>query len=279
MRPLIVKKFDITFNEEFLNPQEICSEDANIDIKFIINGCNTFEITNISFLEKDNLINSLSSILDDKDSKIIFDDFSNIYLETTRETLHFYINFDKGDGFITTSIKYENNALVKKKIRNFIKNLEKINLLPQKEFENLFNSKEFEKEMKQFQINFEKNISTKPEITNELINLQEKYSLNIFKNTSNLNDVLFIKFTDLLQKISLIENTEESLELIKEFKYYCENNFQPNEEVQEPTEEVNELSEEVQEPTEEVNELSEELQESTEEVNVNEPTEKVNEQE
>jgi len=267
MRPLIVKKFEITFNEEFLNPQEICSDDASIDIKFIINGSNTFEVTNISFLEKDNLINSLSTILDDKDSKIIFDDFSNIYLETNKEILHFYINFDKGDGFITTSIKYENNALVKKSIKNFIQRLEKINLLNQEDFEKCSLAREFEKDMKDFQINFQKNISTKPEIVNELIKLQEKYSLDFFTNSSNNNIALFNKFADFLQEICINENTEEVISLINSFKEECEK-FQhvSNEEVQESKEEVQESKEEVQELNEEVQESKEEVQESKEEV-------------
>ena len=244
MRHLIVKKFEISINEDLLDPEEVCSEDASIDLKFNINDCSTFEITNISFLEKDNLIKSLSTILDDKESKIVFDDFSNIYLETNKETIHFYVNFDKGDGFITNSIKFENNSLVKKSVKKFIQKLEKINLVSEKDFQEKLFGKKFEKEMKEFQENFQKNIYSKPEITNQLIELQEKYSLNVFKNTSTIDNVLFNKFADMLQEISVLENTEEILTLIGKFREECE---KISEEVKETSEEVKETSEEVKE--------------------------------
>ncbi len=253
MRPLIVKKFEIIFNEEFLKPDEISAEDATIDIKFRVNNYNTFEVTNISYLEKDNLIKSFSTILDDKDTKIVFDEFSNIYLETTKELIHFYVSFDKGDGYITTSIKYENNAYIKKAIKNFISKLEKINLMTENDFNSVFDTREFQKEMKVFQKNFEKNITEKQEVVDSLLKLQQKYSIDIFNSTTVLDNVLYNSFAELVSKISLTDDTNTALEIINDFDQKLQNkeiineNQEVNEELQEVVDELPDENKEVDE--------------------------------
>ena len=215
MRPFVVKKFELTFNEEFLNPEVIWIEDATIDIKFVINNENTFEVTNINYDEKENLVKSLQSILDDEETKIHFDEFSSVFIESNKEIFKIFIKIDKGDGYITNIIKFENNAIIKKGIKNFIEKFNKIELLPASKFD--FQTKMLKDEMSNFFTKFKTNVIENEEVLQKLINVQSKYSIDVNIPLNNITSDLYNDFTYLIVQITSADNKEKILKLVEEF--------------------------------------------------------------
>jgi hypothetical protein len=114
-----VTDFKIVFNEELFNEYNLSKEDFWFDIKFLVNNVFSFDITNLTTEEIYNFIIKLEDILEDKDTKIYLDEYNEIYLESTKEYIKFYSEFEKSNGIIKISSSFENNQIVRNEFSKF----------------------------------------------------------------------------------------------------------------------------------------------------------------
>lgn len=123
---LSVTDFKIIFNEEIFTEYNLTKEDFWFDIKFLVNNVYSFDITNLTTEEIYNFIIKIEDILENKDTKIYLDDYDEIYIETTKESIKFYSQFEKSNGIVKIFSSFENNEIVKDEFRRFSSNIKNI---------------------------------------------------------------------------------------------------------------------------------------------------------
>jgi hypothetical protein len=123
---LSVTDFKIIFNEEIFTEYNLTKEDFWFDIKFLVNNVYSFDITNLTTEEIYNFIIKIEDILENKDTKIYLDDYDEIYIETTKESIKFYSRFEKSNGIVKIFSSFENNEIVKDEFRRFSTSIKNI---------------------------------------------------------------------------------------------------------------------------------------------------------
>lgn len=123
---LSVTDFKIIFNQEIFTEYNLSKEDFWFDIKFLVNNVYSFDITNLTTEEIYNFIIKVEDILENKDTKIYLDDCSEIYIETTKESIKFYTQFEKSNGIVKIFSTFENNEIVKNEFRSFSTSIKNI---------------------------------------------------------------------------------------------------------------------------------------------------------
>lgn len=123
---LSVTDFKIIFNQEIFTEYNLTKEDFWFDIKFLVNNVYSFDITNLTTEEIYNFIIKVEDILENKDTKIYLDDCAEIYIETTKESIKFYSEFEKSNGIIKIFSSFENNEIVKDEFRRLSENIKNI---------------------------------------------------------------------------------------------------------------------------------------------------------
>lgn len=226
---LSVTDFKIIFNQEIFTEYNLSKEDFWIDIKFLVNNVYSFDITNLTTEEIYNFIIKVEDILENKDTKIYLDDCSEIYIETTKESIKFYTQFEKSNGIVKIFSSFENNEFVKDEFRRFSTSIKNIvstwNLNENIDAcETIANeiSEEFNSMLKHESVKNElENIKTfvlkHPEIKDNLENISDE-NIKEFKSmvqTYNQKLLSMPDFINCIKKIDIIDDKEDKKKILE----------------------------------------------------------------